>query len=526
MEGLIDAKRRSAIPSWSGYQYQGHIALITMLIQLVELKQRGGEVENYEIAVEDVEDFSIYQDGKLKSIHQVKAEKKETVSSYGEAFYYMAMGLETAESEEVIAYLHTSEELNYDEWKQEVISAVKKFVPEKKRELETLLKDSKKMSAKVAELKARIAKRTGMLSRSKGPVWNAICDGANMEKPEDITEQNLKGAIENYLKRFKTIDIEALMNAGRLKLYRYSKDCTNIRIVETEKIIEKLIEKYWGEELKDKRAGNSTIYRLYIQELIEENVAARHTDNRIERKISFSVFSKKLDSEIGTVEEQRILENKDMFFRWKKEFCYDECEKMEQCEKCDLAQKAEWFSSMNLERLKNAFYMMSPNVLADISKEAAWLINEEGIINSVFLALKNMQQATEDSSGMMLYEKNKRYLLTDIMVNRKNKDKLQKRLSSNTTIENVCKNLVKNRDLGAKRMEIDSLIVYSCNGAEEINNIENLSGDTGNLGGMRDELIEAKKREPSYMKITNKKTVSLIDAEKFIKDCGGEINEV
>lgn len=525
MKLLVDSNKRIAIPSWSGYQYQGQIAIITMLIQLVKLKGKISQIENYEIAVEDIEDFSIYNEGKLESIHQVKAEKKNTVAAYGEALYYMASELEKRGTTDVVAYLHTSEEIRCTDWKSEVIRVVDKFVPEKQQELELLLKDSDKMCAKVEELKARITKTTGKISRNKGAVWNAICDAANIEKAEDITEQNLKEAIENYLKEFKKIDIQSLMDADRIRLFQYSDDCTNIRIDETEKVIEEWIGKYWGEELKEKRRGSNEVYRRYIQELVEENVTARHVNNKTEKKISFDVFAKKLNEAISITEEQRILENKDMFFRWKKEFCNDRCNERMQCENCDLERKKDWFLSMELEELKNAFYMMSPHVSDDISRGNAWLIMKNGVKYSTFRTLKALEMAEEDSAGRMIYEKEKNYLLTDIAVDSESEHDIHGKLKYNEVLDKICEKLSQNRDFALQRMEVDSLIVYNCSGESEIEDIEDLSRNTGRLSGMRDRIEDEKEREPSYMKITNKKQISLIDARKFIKECGGEINE-
>ena len=433
--------------------------------------------------------------------------------------------MENIENKEVIAYLHTSEELQYNDWKKEVIDVVGSFVQKKKKELEELLDDSEKMQLKVKELRKSIAKSTGKVSRRKGEVWNAICDAININEPEDINEKSLEEAIKKYLDGLKPVDIQSLMEAERIQLYEYDENNMSIGVKETEEYIEKGIERYWGEGLSSKRKGSSNIYRLYIQEIIEQNVTTRH-ENKLENEpITFKKFVDKLKKEIGTTEEQRILENKDMFFRWKKEFCDDKCNKIGECVECDLAQKEEWISGMSLENIKNAFYMMSPDVTADISKEAVTLVHENGLFDSFFLTLKSLQQARVDWSGMVLYEKSKRYWLTDIEVNRKNQRRVYKKLSDNTTIESVCTHLMQNHEFGAKRMEIDSLIIFNESGEEEIENIENLSGDTGSLEGMRDKLAEKKEREPSYEKITHKKAVSLIDAEKFIKDCGGEIDE-
>ena len=520
MDKVINSDKRNAIPSWSGYQYQGQIAIITMLIQLVNIPKN--EIDKYALVLEDIEDFSIYYDGKLKSIHQVKAQKKKVISSYAEALYYMALGLEKIENKEVIAYLHTSEKLQYHDWKKEVIDVVGSFVQKKKKELEELLDDSEKMQLKVKELRKSIAKSTGKVSRRKGEVWNAICDAININEPEDINEKSLEEAIKKYLDGLKPVDIQSLMEAERIQLYEYDENNMSIGVKETEEYIEKGIERYWGEGLSSKRKGSSNIYRLYIQEIIEQNVTTRH-ENKLENEpITFKKFVDKLKKEIGTTEEQRILENKDMFFRWKKEFCDDKCNKIGECVECDLAQKEEWFLNMSLDNLKTAFYIMSPHITDDIAQTAAWLIEKKGIKYSTFRTLKALQGANGDKDGRILYERNKNYLLTDMVIDSESQRDTYKALNRNTTLEEVCEALEKNKDFGMQKMEIDSMVIYNCNGATEAEDIEELSGK---LLNRKDEIEHEEKRIPSYMKITNKKQVSLIDARKFIKDCGGEIDE-
>lgn len=65
----------SAIPSWSGYIYQGKVALYHVL-KIIEKKLftlPSFDFNNYDLEIEWQEDFSILIDGVYESIHQVKA---------------------------------------------------------------------------------------------------------------------------------------------------------------------------------------------------------------------------------------------------------------------------------------------------------------------------------------------------------------------------------------------------------------------------------------------------------------------
>jgi hypothetical protein len=66
----------SAISSWSGFVYQGKIALYHCLKLILE------EGEPFELQLDSTDDFAIYRDGKLVSAHQVKAKVGDLRSAY------------------------------------------------------------------------------------------------------------------------------------------------------------------------------------------------------------------------------------------------------------------------------------------------------------------------------------------------------------------------------------------------------------------------------------------------------------
>jgi hypothetical protein len=79
MEGLSVSKEihpESAISSWSGFVYQGKVALYH------SLKLIANDVVDFELQLDSTDDFAIYQDNKLLSAHQVKAKIGSYRSSY------------------------------------------------------------------------------------------------------------------------------------------------------------------------------------------------------------------------------------------------------------------------------------------------------------------------------------------------------------------------------------------------------------------------------------------------------------
>lgn len=63
----------SAVPSWEGYEYQGHIAIFVVLKKIKELLSVSNiEIDMHTLEIEGVEDFSIKRENKYLTLHQVK----------------------------------------------------------------------------------------------------------------------------------------------------------------------------------------------------------------------------------------------------------------------------------------------------------------------------------------------------------------------------------------------------------------------------------------------------------------------
>ena len=72
-----------AIPSWSGYNYQGKATLLYILEKINILNRIGEDVSQYSVELELNEDFVIKKNGVPESFHQVKAMlTKNSISAY------------------------------------------------------------------------------------------------------------------------------------------------------------------------------------------------------------------------------------------------------------------------------------------------------------------------------------------------------------------------------------------------------------------------------------------------------------
>lgn len=76
-----------AIPTWSGFNYQGKMMLLYVLELINQIvKDQNKDIDAYSVELEKTEDFCIICDSEYKSFHQVKAYlSKDKWNSYSEA---------------------------------------------------------------------------------------------------------------------------------------------------------------------------------------------------------------------------------------------------------------------------------------------------------------------------------------------------------------------------------------------------------------------------------------------------------
>jgi hypothetical protein len=78
----------SAVPTWSGFDYQGQVSIYWVMKQLNQMDLSKTQLTNYELQIESLEDFSINHKGYPLTIHQVKAyQDKATFGKYKRAIH-------------------------------------------------------------------------------------------------------------------------------------------------------------------------------------------------------------------------------------------------------------------------------------------------------------------------------------------------------------------------------------------------------------------------------------------------------
>lgn len=66
-------KNRNAIPSWQGYHYQGQVAVLYILRYILDVfENRPSDVNKVFMKIEWLEDFTVFEEDRIKQIYQVK----------------------------------------------------------------------------------------------------------------------------------------------------------------------------------------------------------------------------------------------------------------------------------------------------------------------------------------------------------------------------------------------------------------------------------------------------------------------
>lgn len=111
-----------ASPSWSGFNYQGKVALYYAL-KLINAEPLGSDLSNRSLMLEDNEDFEIILDGNTISIHQVKAYNSSSYSKYSNAL--VEITLELSKHHDVLGKVHTWRKINLKPDTKSLVGSVK-----------------------------------------------------------------------------------------------------------------------------------------------------------------------------------------------------------------------------------------------------------------------------------------------------------------------------------------------------------------------------------------------------------------
>lgn len=146
-----------AIPTWSGFDYQGQVSIYYVLMKLNHIDI--DSVDEYELQIESLEDFSINRNGFPDSIHQVKAYMRDSSFSKYKRPIFDLLGKVAKYPTINSCYLHTLIPIKLPE-DLELKVQLQKIVPNKKedqfQEFSNLLFKDEKYEEAIQKLKLNI----------------------------------------------------------------------------------------------------------------------------------------------------------------------------------------------------------------------------------------------------------------------------------------------------------------------------------------------------------------------------------
>lgn len=475
-----------ATNSWSGYNYQGKIALFVVLKKINELISMGkmDEIEKYSVELEWLEDFSILyksDDGvQYKTIHQVKAKDKHNITDYEDALvklYYKIVNYKTIE----YAYLHVCKSINYieDEWNDIVKGLVLNCRQIKALQDRVISYKSSSMKKEEVE-KIYTPRRKSDINKlvkeyNEKYFANKKITISNVDEILDKILSDLQLQIEMSQKDVKDEDIR------KIELYSYPSGDVYCKLDEINDLIKAEIVNYWrntrAEEWKCADQGFCEMIFLCLQGLIDKHITQRHIQySRItERRIGFELITEVLDSDdsVKRCEEYYLYNIKNkllMMCGEYHEYCMDEWDSDEErevfCKKCEVSTFYEYISKMSEDKISDLIHTINPNVLKDIDEMnwAEYCIMDR-YKNPFFKGLRDIKSTFEKDRDYISYvgKDRKLNLLTTVGNNDGSKKALMR----------ACREIVANSDLYEILMDVNCLISRDL----EIDSIYDGAGD-------------------------------------------------
>lgn len=148
-----------ASPSWSGFNYQGKVALYYSL-KCINEESIEKDFSNYSLMLENNEDFEIIIDNAPISFHQVKAYETCSYSKYSEAL--LEITLELSKHSDVIGKIHTWKMINPRPNFNDIASSITNDIKEILDEY-ILSADGTSTLHKAASDATQISKRTSII---------------------------------------------------------------------------------------------------------------------------------------------------------------------------------------------------------------------------------------------------------------------------------------------------------------------------------------------------------------------------
>lgn len=167
-----------ASPSWSGFNYQGKVALYHALT-LINANPIDHDFSTTHLMLEANEDFEIIIAGSPTSFHQVKAYNSSTFSEYSDALF--GLTIELYKREGVAGYIHSWQTINDRPNCDGLLESVK-------NDFDTVLKEYRDAEPKTGATIIEKAASGGNNLKKKSSILRAALPGHDAEQLAEIIE--------------------------------------------------------------------------------------------------------------------------------------------------------------------------------------------------------------------------------------------------------------------------------------------------------------------------------------------------
>lgn len=519
-----------ATPTWSGFIYQGEIAVYLAVKKICELRDKDklemdAICSNYQIEVENCEDVAIVQvddSGKnYLSIHQVKNQKDKSLGAYRSPLVQLMLEKGFHNKNKVgkpEAYLHVSNEMSVnsneiseslEEWKDSILkfyNNIKIFIKKlEEGDKITVFQDLKELVKKEPIKFNREEYKKNLTDIIK------ICDENNdMSKLKQIL-QNLLDFLEQQL-AVDSIDKD-------VQVYKYEDGSTYCSGDEVFKKITdqiKIYKQYNDTTISDdqyKYIANSLLHFL------RGHIVKRHKNiqNKIrcEKFILFSDIISILNESLENYEANaNILALRSFYDESLVKYCAYECDNScirgdDDRKSCKLNQIEFRRVDLNDEDFKKLCYSISPDCDKKISDRECLqhLLKQDGLFESVFEVLKKVPESNfiKDSNRTRFVIDNKKNNAFVTAITSKN---------SSNVVDQIVKGIKNNADLISPIFDADQLITTRLEANESVwnSNYCEIQGEYIKDGNTINE-------ESNKNSICMPKKPIFIKAEKIVEIC-------
>lgn len=230
-----------ASPSWSGFNYQGKVALHYALT-LINAQPAAHDFSTTDLMLEANEDFEILVNGQSVSFHQVKAYNSSTFEDYSDALF--GLTIELHKNTGVLGYIHTWRKINDRPNFKGLQASVK-------NDVNIVLTEYRKSNPKKGTTILETAAAGGTNLKKKTSILKASLPGLDADALAKVMENiaNQKSDALNRLASFVYEDGKAYCDLGDINTKiknQISIALENRRIPITPEQLEKALDYFFG----------------------------------------------------------------------------------------------------------------------------------------------------------------------------------------------------------------------------------------------------------------------------------------